>query len=233
MAALGAPAVVGRFVPSKVTGTAVAGGKPRGGWRGAVRRTAAWALLAVAAGAFASDAGDELAAECDECHGEGGRSTDPDVPSIGGFSDFAILDLLESYRSGFRQGRKAKRPDGRETDMAEIASGLSEDELAAVAAHYAARQWQPHKQPFDAPLARRGARVHAVKCGKCHLRGGSVAESDLAITAGQWRTYLAAQFQAFDDGTRRMAPKMRKRYESLSDGDKRAILELYVSAGEF
>ena len=174
-----------------------------------------------------------LVEECAACHGEGGRSTDPQVPSIGGFSDYAIIDLLESYRTDFREGRMATRPDGSETDMNAIAKALTDAEVEAVARHYARQPWRPREQAFDADLARRGARVHAVKCGKCHLQGGSAAESDLAITAGQWRDYLAAQFRAFDDGSRRMAPKMRKRYESLSKRDKEAILELYVSAGNF
>ncbi len=174
-----------------------------------------------------------LIQECDGCHGEGGRSAEPEVPSIGGFSDYAIIDLLESYRTGFREGGAASRQDGTETNMNEVAKALTEAEVEAVAAHYAAQPWRPQEQAFDAALARRGERVHARKCGKCHLQGGRLAESDLAITAGQWRPYLAAQFQAFDDGRRRMAPKMHKRYESLSERDKAAILELYVSAGNY
>ena len=194
-------------------------------------------LLAVAGGAVSAvgEGADvaSLVQECDGCHGEGGRSADPEVPSIGGFSDYAIMDLLESYRTGFREGVPAKRPDGTETNMNEIANALTEAEVEAVAAHYAEQLWRPHEQAFDAALARRGERVHARKCDKCHLQGGRLAESDLAITAGQWRPYLAAQFQAFDEGRRRMAPKMRKRYESLSERDKAAIVELYVSAGDF
>lgn len=196
--------------------------------------------MLVAVGVSAENAHEEgasvaaLIQECDGCHGEGGRSAEPEVPSIGGFSDYAIIDLLESYRTGFREGVPASRPDGTETSMNEVAKALTEAEVEAVAAHYAAQQpWRPHDQEFDAALARRGERVHARKCGKCHLQGGRLAESDLAITAGQWRPYLAAQFQAFDAGRRRMAPKMRKRYESLSAHDKAAILELYVSAGNY
>ena len=195
--------------------------------------------MLVAVGVGAENAHEENASvesliqECDGCHGEGGRSADPEVPSIGGFSDYAIIDLLESYRTGFREGVPASRPDGTETNMNEIAKALTEAEAEAVAAHYAKQPWRPHEQAFDGALARRGERVHARKCGKCHLQGGRLAESDLAITAGQWRPYLAAQFQAFDDGRRRMAPKMRKRYESLSARDKAAILELYVSAGNY
>lgn len=181
--------------------------------------------------ADADDAGAEIAQICNECHGEGGSSDDPNVPSIGGFSEFAIMDLLETYRTGQRPAQPAKRRDGSETDMVEIAQGLTEAEVEAVANYYALQTWQPHAQPHDVAQARRGARVHAVKCGKCHLKGGSIAEADLAITAGQWRDYLQAQFRRFDAGTRPMSDKMRRRYESLSASDKLAIIEFYVGGG--
>ena len=42
--------------------------------------------------------GEEIASQCNECHGEGGHSETPDIPSIGGFSSFVIVDLLDTYR---------------------------------------------------------------------------------------------------------------------------------------
>ena len=44
-------------------------------------------------------------------------AAEEDVPSIGGFSEFGIMDLLESYRVGNREARKITLPDGREIDM--------------------------------------------------------------------------------------------------------------------
>ena len=171
--------------------------------------------------------------ECAECHGPGGRSEQPDTPSIGGFSEFAIMDLLDSYRLGFRQARTVTLDDGSETDMATIVDALSEEDVEAVALYYADQEWVPHAQPFDADLARRGARIHSVKCGKCHPRGGSVPEADHALLAGQWRAYLAAEFRDFDSGARRMADRMKERYDTLSAADKRALLDFYVSAGRY
>ena len=204
--------------------------------RDAVTRRLLWVplpvLLGLPTGAAEID-GAELAEQCDECHGEAGRSPEPSEPSIGGFSNFAIEDLLQTYRDGLRQAQRHARADGTETDMAEISRSLSVAETEAVAEHYGAQTWRPHKQPFDAALARRGARIHGVKCAKCHLRGGSVAEADHALLAGQWREYLEAEFANFDSGARRMADKMKKKYDTLSAADKRALLEFYVSAGNF
>lgn len=177
--------------------------------------------------------GAEIAGRCDGCHGEAGRSEQPDVPSIGGFSEFAILDLMETYRAGLRKARRHELPDGTETDMVEISRSLPEKELEAVARYYAAQAWQPHEQEFDAALARRGALIHDIKCGKCHSEGGSVAEDDLPIMAGQWREYLEMEFADFDSGSRRMADKMKEKYDTLGAGDKKAIIELYVSAGNY
>ena len=190
------------------------------------------ALLSLSA--HASEPGDKIAeSECAECHGPGGRSDQPDMPSIGGFSEFAIMDLLDSYRLGFRQARTVMLEDGSETDMAKIVDSLSEEDIEAVALYYADQECVPHEQPFDEGLARRGARVHSVKCGKCHPRGGSVPEADHALLAGQWRDYLAGEFLDFDSGARRMTDRMKERYDTLSAADKSALLEYYVSAGRY
>ena len=187
-----------------------------------------------ASAALGAETGEELAERvCRDCHGERGRSDTPDIPSIGGFSEFAIIDLIESYRLGFREARTVTLEDGTENDMGKVLESLSEKEVEMVAVYYAAQDWQPRAQPFDADLARRGAQVHSRKCAKCHLKGGSVAEADLAILSGQWRDYLAKEFANFDNGTRRMAAKMKKKYDTLSDADKEALLELYVSSGNY
>ena len=155
------------------------------------------------------------------------------MPSIGGFSEFAIMDLMDSFRLGFRHAREITLEDGTETNMRVIAEALAEEEIETVALYYAEQTWEPHEQPFDAALAQRGKRIHAVKCNKCHPRGGSVPEADHALLAGQWREYLAGEFKAFDDGSRLMTDKMKQKYDSLSDDDKVALLEYYVSAGRF
>ena len=174
-----------------------------------------------------------MSAKCDECHGEGGRSETPDIPSIGGFTDFAIVELLDTYQMGLRTPRTVALPDGTETDMGQIAQALSDDDAWAVAEYYSRQTWRPHEQRFDADLAAAGARIHDEKCDKCHHDGGRDPEFDLPITAGQWREYLVAEFENFDSGRRALSKKMKEKYDTLSAADKRAIIELYVSAGEY
>ena len=177
--------------------------------------------------------GEEIASQCNECHGEGGHSETPDIPSIGGFSSFAIVDLLDTYRMELRTPRAVELPDGAETDMKQVANALAEDDAWAVADYYSKQPWRPHEQSFDADLAARGARIHDEKCDKCHHDGGRDPEFDLPITSGQWREYLVGEFENFDSGRRALSKKMKEKYDTLSAADKQAIIELYVSAGNY
>jgi sulfide dehydrogenase cytochrome subunit len=190
-------------------------------------------LVLLTAGELHAALGAEVAKRCDGCHGPNGHSEEPDVPAIGGFSAYAILDLLESFRIGDRPARPHEDADGIETDMKEISESLSAEEAQAVAHYYAAQSWQPRKQAFDAALAKRGAAVHEIKCDRCHSGYGSDPDDELALVLGQWRDYLAQEFRSFDERKRKMPRKMGDKYDSLSASDKRAILELYVSGGEF
>ena len=177
--------------------------------------------------------GEELARQCEDCHGERGYSDTPEIPSIAGFSMLATMDLLDTYRMGLRTARTVTLRDESETDMEEIANALSDEDEWLIVIYFANQAWRPHDQPFDAALARRGAEVHAEKCEKCHYDGGRDPESDLPLSAGQWREYLVAEFDNFDSGRRAMSDKMKEKYDTLSAADKQAIIELYVSAGNF
>lgn len=171
--------------------------------------------------------------ECGICHGEEGISETPSIPSIGGFSDSAILDLLTTYEHNFRKARTIQLDDGTETDMVEVIGAFTQPELDAIAMYYSEQTWTPIEQDYDPELAAEGARLHKVKCNKCHINGGSVQESDHALMAGQWREYLEGEFKNFDDGSRRMSSKMQQKYETLNAEGKQAIVEFYVSAGNF
>ena len=178
--------------------------------------------------------GQQLADQrCGGCHGERGVSETPSIPSIGGFSDAAILDLLTTYENDLRKAQRIKLDDGTETDMVEVIESSTQTELEAIAMYYAEQAWVPIVQEFDRELAIEGARLHKVKCNKCHINGGSIQASDHALMAGQWREYLEGEFRNFDEGARKMSSKMQQKYETLNAKGKQAIIEFYVSAGNF
>jgi len=179
-------------------------------------------------GAAQADVG-KLVKECDDCHGKNGNSTEQKVPTIAGFSAATLEDIMTQYKKGDRQGVKYKKKGKKETDMNEIAKKLSEGDIKALAAHYAKQTFKPHKQKFNAKLAKRGAKKHDRKCEKCHSDGGTNADDDAAILAGQWRGYLEEQFDLIKKGDRTVPKKMRKKFRKVKDKDLKALIEYYVS----
>ncbi len=68
--------------------------------------------------------------------------------SIAGFTDFAIMELLDTYRLGLRQARPVTLPDGTETSMEEVVNALSEEDEWTVSAYYSKQRWRPPEQPW-------------------------------------------------------------------------------------
>ena len=189
------------------------------------------AVIAMPAASFADGAA--IAKEkCAACHGKDGNSDDPKVPKIAGFSAATITDMLEEYRSGDREGDKYKPKDGEETDMNEVAKSLSEEDAEAVAEYYAKQKFVPAPNKFDAKLAKKGAKVHEKRCEKCHSEGGSLADDDAAILAGQWKEYLEEQFEELSKGERPAPKKMMKKFKKLKEDQKKALIEFYAAGGK-
>jgi sulfide dehydrogenase cytochrome subunit len=84
-------------------------------------------------------------------------------------------------------------------------------------------------QDFDADLAVTGKDVHSRECSKCHSDGGSVADDEASILAGQWMGYLEASFADYASGDRDQPEKMQEKMANLSDADVKALLHYYAS----
>jgi len=175
---------------------------------------------------------DALVDKCDACHGKEGRSEDGKVPSIGGMSETYLHDTMMAYRSGERPSVKYKPKDGDENDMNTVAKKLSESDINAVAAHYAGESFVAHPQSVDATLAAKGKKVFDKACEKCHSEGGSVADDDAGILAGQWKPYLEEQFKMFADGSRPMPKKMAKKFKKMDEGELAAMAEFLAGGGK-
>jgi cytochrome c553 len=70
----------------------------------------------------------KAAAQCAVCHGPAGISTTPDAPHLAGQPAIYLAAQLRAYRNGQR----------RHEVMAVIARALTDDDIAAVVAWYAA-----------------------------------------------------------------------------------------------
>lgn len=178
----------------------------------------------------AANAGvDKLADKCNDCHGKDGVSTESKVPTIAGFSPDALQDILTQFKEGDRKGVKFKAENGKETDMNAIAEKLSDADITALSKYYSAKKFKPAKQKFDAAMAKKGAKVHDKLCEKCHSDGGSNADDDAAILAGQWRAYLEEQFKLIAAKERNVPKKMKKKFKKLKGDQAEELIEFYAS----
>lgn len=170
---------------------------------------------------------------CLDCHGQGGISQEADIPTIAGFSDFALSDILTAYRNGSRSAISSKFRHGDtsrpETDMNKIAKALTDEEIEALALHYSKKPFVPAKQPYDTEKAAIGARIHKVQCTKCHEDGGSSQDDDIGILAGQWTPYLRTAIKNFRSDKRETEAKMLKLIKRLSDEEIEALLNFWAS----
>jgi sulfide dehydrogenase cytochrome subunit len=189
----------------------------------------AWLQIPVAS----ADIG-ELDEGCDGCHGESGISTESDVPSIGGVSVFVLEEYMFEYRDKARPCRESKYRSGDlerpATDMCVVAQELSEEEISELAEHFAAKNYVAAKQEFDAALAEEGSKIHRRDCEKCHSDGGSLADDDAGILAGQWMPFLEQVFADYASGERgMMEDKMQEKIDALDANSITALIHYYAS----
>jgi cytochrome c553 len=70
---------------------------------------------------------EEIAERCNRCHGVDGNSTDPRTPAIAAQRADYLDPVMRAYRKG----------DRKSTAMAAMLDGMSDDDIAELAAHYA------------------------------------------------------------------------------------------------
>ena len=189
-------------------------------------------LLSLALPAGGADP-DAMIENCNGCHGDGGVSQWDDMPTIAGIDAFTQADALYVYRdeeracaeSQYRTG-DTSRPA---TTMCAVAADMSDDDIEAVAEHYAGLTFVPAKQDFDAALAEQGAAIHKAECDRCHSDGGSNVEDEAGILAGQWMGYLRTSFEQYASGDRPQDKKMKEKMDPLSADNIEALLHYYAS----
>jgi len=177
------------------------------------------AVLAVTAGSPAGvadlEAGRRKAEPCGACHGPDGNASVPGMPSLAGQPAFYTHWQLIKFRDGRR-----KAPE-----MTPFAVGLSDADMADLAAYYEAQLPRPRTASIDAAKAADG-RLLAVHyhCTSCH-RPGLTGHQQVPRLAGQDLAYLLKLLRGFKaqtasdlDGTMTMAaqPLTDEAIESLA-----------------
>jgi thiosulfate dehydrogenase len=151
------------------------------------------------AGARIAAEGTEMVPSCASCHGEDGLGdADMAAPMIAGLEAGYILHALKGYADGTRNG----------PTMSAIAPDLTADEMADVAAHYAAAPVSAKDWEIDTENLTRGERVArqgdwaegAPSCVSCHGPNLEGVGGSFPRLAGQLPDYLAARLDAWQSG---------------------------------
>jgi cytochrome c553 len=163
--------------------------------RGTGPRLLASAVLGLAcagAAAAGTDAQREKAAPCSACHGEEGRSTLAEIPSLAGQPKQFITTQLVMFREGNR-----KNPV-----MTVLAVPLSNADINELGGYFAAQAPAPPVPALAAAAAAAGKNLtekhNCVTCHGAELHG----QQHIPRLAGQRADYLRAQLLGFKAGTR-------------------------------
>jgi cytochrome c553 len=156
----------------------------------------------------------ERIVQCGTCHGEDGNSRLENIPSLAGQPVFFLVNQLFLMREGIRP-IEAMRP---------FVKGLKDDEMEALAKHFAALTPKPSDEKVDPAQVKRGAELApALRCTSCHLPN-LAGQQQMPRLAKQRIDYLTYAVKAFRDDTRSGADTLMSNVViGLSDADLAAL----------
>lgn len=170
------------------------------------------------------EAGREKAGVCAACHMMDGNSTNPVWPKLAGQHTQYIIKQLSDYKAGRRENPQ----------MSPMAAGLSEQDMADLAAWFASQSIKYGKtNPDMLELGEKIYRAGNIEAGvpaciACH--GPSGQGNPLAVypkLGGQHAAYTEAQLNAFrqDKRTNDINEVMRTVVDRMTDDEIKAVSE--------
>lgn len=181
-----------------------------------MRRSVLLALggVILAGGAFAADpeAGKKVANMCRTCHGIDGYAKIPIAPHIGGESQ----EYLESQLLAFKTGQREHEM------MSVVAASLSPEQIADVAAWYAA-----HEAKATLPEGVNAEDAPQL-CAACHGADGIALLPDAPNLAGETNIYIDTQLKAFKRG-KRESEIMSAIVADITEAEMREIADWYAA----
>lgn len=183
------------------------------------RSAALAAVLALAAGTAGAQPADP--ALCTNCHGPGGNSVAPAIPSIAGQPG----SFLENQLVLIREGLRVVPP------MEPVMRGLSDAQIVQLSKHFAAQPVTLPVGPAKPELVARGAELsRRALCGTCHLPDYH-GQQQVPRLAGQQEEYLAVTMKMYRDAP---APgrdtQMSNVLRGLADADLQALAHYFARA---
>lgn len=181
-------------------------------------------MAMLAPGALAAgdaDAGADKVAVCAACHGPDGNSPAPTFPKIAGLGEAYLLKQLEDIQAWDNASGEDKATTGRAIpEMTGMLKGLSEQDLADMAAFYASQNMQLSGAREQEVRVNSGAMVNGLALGEQVYRAGNHDTGVPACTGchsptgqgnapaayprlgGQYAEYIEKQLKAFRAGER-------------------------------
>ncbi len=153
-------------------------------------RKGRWAFLAAAL--FSSCVLSQRTQTCEACHGPGGNSVQPGIPSIAGQPRLFMENQLVLFREGIRNSPV----------MTPLMAGISDKEIQQLAGHFSKQAVKAESAAVDKKLFAQGqALTRKLRCGVCHLSDFS-GQKQMPRLAGQREEYLEAEMLAYRDNQR-------------------------------
>jgi cytochrome c553 len=177
----------------------------------------------LASAAKAPEAPAVVKARCSVCHGDAGETASEDFPRLAGQHAAYLAKQLQDYRAGIRTGLMARQ-----------AKGLSDADIQAIAAYYAAQAVPPPGPPSATAAAGRALYVNGKSGGTpaCLVCHGEAARgtAQLPRLAGQHADYLERQLKDFTLRKRTNDNAvMHEVAENLTPAEMRAVAEYLAS----
>jgi cytochrome c553 len=184
------------------------------------------ACLLVLAACHPAAAAPAILEACKSCHAEDGAGVGKAiVPVIAGMPAVHIEEALYAYKDGARQCLE-------EPVMCDTAVLLTDENIADLAAHYAAIPRPSLGQNVDDALAALGEPVHRKLCARCHVPPDDPDVADVLGPPlhGQRADYLRYALESYLSGTREnLLDEMKEKISLLDEGDVEALASYYGS----
>ena len=163
----------------------------------------------------ALQAGKAAAAVCSGCHGEGGITKTPGMPSLVGLDPKYFLAAIEDYKNGQRKNELMKS----------MAVAISDVNAKNLALYYGLQK--PEKAKTPAPGDATAGKASSESCAGCHGEQGISATPTTPSLAGQDAEYLSAALLAYKDG-QRSNETMKGLASGLDDSNIKNIAAYYA-----
>ena len=178
----------------------------------------ALALIGLTGTAAARGDIEPLARTCNNCHGVGGVSVGSSIPSIGGLSRDYLRTVMKEWKYDERSS----------ITMGRIVKGFSDDEIDALAAHFAKQRWVASKKPAAPAVLAKGKSAIAEYCEDCHGLTGSDPDVGVPKINGQWSKYMELELEKYRSKEFKMPHrKMTKAAQDMKPADVSAAARYF------